>query len=73
MPLLRVPLIRCLVRLVLVIQTFFFLGLGDYLIIMSPINNEVILVSLARHDSNLGLILIGLDHVRERIEKVFYH
>ncbi len=46
---------------------------GNYLIIMSPINNDIILVSLARHDSNLGLILIGLDHVRERIEKVIYH
>ena len=43
---------------------------GEYLITMSPINNDVFLISLAREGSNLGLILIGLDHVKERIEKL---
>ncbi len=45
---------------------------GEYLITMSPITNEVILISLAHEKSNLGLILIGLDHVKEKIGKLFY-
>ncbi|ADY02367.1 hypothetical protein VMUT_2171 [Vulcanisaeta moutnovskia 768-28] len=45
---------------------------SKYLITMYPINNEVVLVSLAREDSNLGLILMGLDYVKERIEKILH-
>ncbi|MGC8608103.1 MAG: roadblock/LC7 domain-containing protein [Vulcanisaeta sp.] len=45
---------------------------SKYLITMYPINNEVVLVSLAREDSNLGLILMSLDYVKERIEKILY-
>ncbi len=44
---------------------------GNYLIAMSPINNEVILVSLARHDSNLGLILIGLIMLERGLKRYF--
>ena len=45
---------------------------GNYLIALLPINNDVILVSLAHKDSNIGLILMGLDYAKERIGKIMY-
>ena len=45
---------------------------GKYLITMMPINNEIILISLSREDSNIGLILMGLDYIKERIGKILY-